>query len=152
MSALTDRVDELFAAWDKPGSPGCALGVVQDGKLVYKNAYGMADLERNVRLSPRSVFDIASTSKQFAATCIALLAEQGKLSLDDALCRHVPEMPEYEHTITIRHLVHHTSGICQFSGFNARAGCVKTHGLQKGRLSQVRMSERWKRGRPSWAV
>jgi CubicO group peptidase (beta-lactamase class C family) len=111
MNSLADRTDRLFAEWDKPDSPGCALAVIQDGEIVYKKGYGMADLERNVPLSPRSVFDLASTSKQFVAMCILLLAEQGKLSLDDDIRRYIPEMPDYGEPITLRHLIHHTSGI-----------------------------------------
>ena len=111
MNSLADRTDRLFAEWDKPDSPGCALAVIREGEIAYKKGYGMADLERNVPLSPRSVFDLASTSKQFVAMCILLLAEQGKLSLDDDIRCHIPEMPDYGEPITLRHLVHHTSGI-----------------------------------------
>jgi CubicO group peptidase (beta-lactamase class C family) len=109
--SLANRVDRLFIEWDRQDSPGCSLAVVQDGEIVYKRAYGMADLERNVPLSPASVFDLASTSKQFVAMCVLLLANQGRLSLDDDIRQHIPEMPRYEKPITIRHLIHHTSGI-----------------------------------------
>jgi CubicO group peptidase (beta-lactamase class C family) len=111
MNSLADRTDRLFAEWGKPDSPGCALAVIQDGEIVHKRGYGMADLERDVPLSPHSVFDLGSTSKQFVALCILLLAEQGKLSLDDDIRRYIPEMPDYGEPITLRHLVHHTSGI-----------------------------------------
>jgi CubicO group peptidase (beta-lactamase class C family) len=111
MNSLADRTDQLFAEWDKPDSPGCALAVIREGEIVYKRGYGMADLERNVPLSPRSVFDLASTSKQFVAMCILLLVGQGELSLEDDIRRHIPEMPDYGEPITLRHLVHHTSGI-----------------------------------------
>lgn len=108
---LTDQVDKLFEIWDKPGSPGCALGVIKDGQFIYKRGYGMANLEYNIPLSSRSVFRIGSTSKQFTAMCIALLEEQGKISVDDSLRKYFPEMPEYANNIKIRHLLHHTSGI-----------------------------------------
>jgi CubicO group peptidase (beta-lactamase class C family) len=108
---MTDRVDKLFAQWDKKDTPGCALAIVKDGKIIYKRGYGMADLERDVPITPGSVFDIASTSKQFVAMSIALLAEEGKLSLDDDIRKYIPEMPDYGNKITLRHLVHHTSGI-----------------------------------------
>jgi hypothetical protein len=78
---MTGQVDKLFAQWDKKNSPGCALAIIKDGKIIYKRGYGMADLERDVPITPGSVFDIASTSKQFLAMSIALLAEEGKLSL-----------------------------------------------------------------------
>jgi CubicO group peptidase (beta-lactamase class C family) len=90
MNPLAERTDRLFAEWDKSDSPGCTLAVIRDGEIVHKRGYGMADLERNVPLSPRSVFDLGSTSKQFVAMCILLLAEQGKLSLDDDIRRHIP--------------------------------------------------------------
>ncbi|MHC4990475.1 MAG: serine hydrolase domain-containing protein [Planctomycetota bacterium] len=105
------RVDSLFAEWDRTTSPGCALAVIRDGRIVHARGYGMADLERSITLTPRSVFDIASTSKQFVAMCVLLLEEEGKLSLDDDLRKYFPSMPDYGEPITIRHLVHHTSGI-----------------------------------------
>ncbi len=122
MNSLTDKVDELFAKWDKPGSPGCALGIIKDGQLVYKRGYGMANLEHNIPISSTTVFRIASTSKQFTATCILLLAEQGKLSLDDDIRKYLSEMPEYESPITIRHLIHHTSGIRDYLELMELAG------------------------------
>jgi CubicO group peptidase (beta-lactamase class C family) len=119
---LTDQVDKLFAQWDKKDSPGCALAIIKDGKILYKRGYGMADLERDVPVTSESVFDIASTSKQFVAMSIALLAEEGKLSLDDDIRKHLPEMPDYGKKITIRHLVHHTSGIRDYCGLMYLAG------------------------------
>jgi CubicO group peptidase (beta-lactamase class C family) len=111
MIPLTDQVDALFAEWDKPDSPGCALAIIQDGEIAYRRGYGCADLEHGVPITSTSVFDIASTSKQFTAMCIAILRRQGKLSLDDEIRKHIPEMPAYGAPITIRHLIHHTSGI-----------------------------------------
>jgi CubicO group peptidase (beta-lactamase class C family) len=108
---LTDQVDKLFKTWDKPDSPGCALGVIKDGQFIYKRGYGMANLEHNIPITSQSVFRIGSTSKQFTAMCIALLEEQGKLSVDDSLRKYFPEMPAYAEDIKIRHLLHHTSGI-----------------------------------------
>jgi CubicO group peptidase (beta-lactamase class C family) len=105
------KVDALFAEWDNRNSPGCALAVIKDGAIVYKRGYGMADLEHDVPISPNTVFYIGSTSKQFVTACILLLAEQGKLALDDDLRKFIPEFPQYGKPITIRHLVHHTSGI-----------------------------------------
>ncbi len=108
---LTDQVDKLFKTWDKPDSPGCSLGVIKDGQFIYKRGYGMANLEYNIPITSRAVFRIGSTSKQFTAMCIALLEEQGKISVDDSIRKYFPEMPEYANNIKIRHLVHHTSGI-----------------------------------------
>lgn len=116
------RIDSIFAAYDKPDSPGCALGVYRDGQIVYARGYGMADLERNVPITPRTVFDIGSTSKQFAAATIVMLAADGKLSLDDDVRRHIPELPVYERPITIRQMLHHTSGLRDYIGLLTLAG------------------------------
>ncbi len=110
-NSLAAKVDALFAEWDNRNSPGCALAVIKDGAIVYKRGYGMADLEHDVPISSNTVFYIGSTSKQFVTACILLLAEQGKLALDDDLRKFIPEFPQYDKPITIRHLVHHTSGI-----------------------------------------
>lgn len=108
---LAPRIDVLFADWNRSDAPGAAVAVVQNGRIVYENAFGMADLERGVALTPRSVFEIGSISKQFTAMCILLLELDGVLSLDDDVRKHLPEMPAYERPITLRHLLHHTSGI-----------------------------------------
>lgn len=108
---LTDRVDKLFARWDKPGTPGCSLGVVRDGRLVYERSYGQADVEQDRRIGPDTVFHIASISKQFTAFAVLLLERDGKLSLDDDVRKHLPELHDFGRTITLRHLLLHTSGL-----------------------------------------
>lgn len=108
---LTKKVDRLFATWDKPESPGAAIAVIKDGAVVYKRGYGSANLEYNVPITPQTVFHVASVSKQFTAFAVALLANQGKLSLDDDIRKHLPEVPDFGKKITIRHLIHHTSGL-----------------------------------------
>lgn len=107
------RVDAVFAEYDRSDSPGCSLGVYRDGRIVYARGYGMANLELGVANSPHTVFDIGSTSKQFTAFSIQLLAREGKLSLDDDIRKWLPEVPDYGKgkTITIRHMLHHTSGL-----------------------------------------
>ena len=116
------RVDRIFAAYDRTDSPGCAVGVYRDGRAIMARGYGMANLELNVGLSPQSVFDIGSTSKQFTATSVVLLAHQGKLSLDDDIRKYIPELPNYGKTITIRHILTHTSGIRDYLTLWALAG------------------------------
>jgi len=111
MSSFTNRVDTLFSQWDTTASPGCVLAVIKDGEFIYKRGYGMADLERGMPITAESIFDIGSTGKQFTATVIAILAKQGILALDDPISKYLPEMPAYANKITIRHLIHHTSGI-----------------------------------------
>ncbi|HWA15254.1 MAG TPA: serine hydrolase domain-containing protein, partial [Gemmatimonadales bacterium] len=115
-------VDSIFAHVDKGDSPGCALGVYQDGKLAYARGYGMANLELGVPITSRSVFDIGSTSKQFTAASVVLLSLDGKLSLDDDIRKWVPELPSYGKTITIRHILHHTSGLRDYIGLMVLAG------------------------------
>jgi len=107
----TARVDEIFKEFTAPGSPGCTAGVYQGGRIVHKGAYGMANLDHDVKLTPGSVFHVASVSKQFTATAILLLAADGKLSLDDEVRKFIPELPDFGQRITIRHLANHTSGI-----------------------------------------
>ena len=105
------QVDKVFEKWDKRDSPGCALGVYKDGQTVYKHGYGMANLNDDVAITPATVFHVASMSKQFTAASIVLLAQQGKLGLDDDVRKYIPELPDFGERITIRHLVHHTSGL-----------------------------------------
>src|SRR5687767_5732399 len=105
------RVDEIFKEFTAAGSPGCTAGVYEGGRVVHRGAYGMANLDHDVRLAPDSVFHVASVSKQFTAAAILLLAEDGKLSLDDEVRKFIPELPDFGARITIRHLANHTSGI-----------------------------------------
>jgi len=109
--SLEQKVDQVFAAYDKPGSPGCALGIVRDGNFTYKRGYGSASLELGVPISPESVFYMGSVSKQFTAASVVLAAEQGFLSLDDDVHKYVPELPSYGKSITLRQMLHHTSGL-----------------------------------------
>ena len=112
----------MFADLDRKDSPGCALGVLREGVVVYARGYGMANLEHAIAISPSSVFDIGSMSKQFTALSVALLAREGRLSLDDDIRKHLPEMPAYAEPITIRHLLHHTSGLRDYTTYMSLAG------------------------------
>lgn len=89
-------VDALFASWDTPGSPGCALAVARDGALVYSRGYGYANLDYDIPITPQTVFDVASVTKQFVAALANMLALDGKLSLDDGVRAWLPELPEYK--------------------------------------------------------
>jgi CubicO group peptidase (beta-lactamase class C family) len=110
--ALAARVDSVFGRFTADGSPGCALGVMREGRLDYARGYGLASVEHGVPITPATVFDIGSVSKQFTAMAIVLLAQDGKLSLDDEIQKFLPEVPRYPAgAITIRHLLHHTSGL-----------------------------------------
>jgi CubicO group peptidase (beta-lactamase class C family) len=104
-------VDEVFADVAQTGSPGCALAVARDGKLLYAKGYGLANIEQNVPITSDSVFDIGSTSKQFSAASILLLEKQGKLSINDDIRKYIPEIPSYGKPVTILNLLNHTSGL-----------------------------------------
>src|SRR5688500_298865 len=104
------EVDKIFS-WVKPGMPGCVAAASQDGKLMVNRAYGLADLERNVPLTTESLLDAGSIRKQFVAAAILVLVEDGKLALTDDVRKHIPELHDFGHTITIDHLLTHTSGI-----------------------------------------
>jgi CubicO group peptidase (beta-lactamase class C family) len=104
-------VDRLFDEWRGTDRPGCAVGVSRDGRVVYEQGYGMANLETGTPIRPWSIFQVGSTSKQFTAMAIMLLVGDGKLSLDDNIRRYLPEIPDYGTPITIRHLLTHTSGL-----------------------------------------
>src|SRR5687767_13379561 len=117
----TGEIDKIFG-WATPATPGCAVAVSQHGKPVVNRAYGSADLERDVALSPNSVFDIASVRKQFVAAAVLLLAEDGRLSLADDVRKHFPELPDYGHKVTVDHLLTHTSGIRDWTGLRALTG------------------------------
>jgi CubicO group peptidase (beta-lactamase class C family) len=120
------EVDKVFADLQKPGSPGCAVAVLRDGKIIDSRGYGLASVELNAPITPETVFDIGSTSKQFTAASILLLEQQGKLSINDDVRKYIPELPDYRqstaHPITILNLLNHTSGLrdylslLQFSG------------------------------------
>ena len=105
------RADSVFQRFDRTDAPGCALGVYQDGKVLYARGYGMASLQNGIALSPRSVLDVGSISKQFTAMAILLLQQEGKLSLDDPIRKYIPEMPAYADKVTLRRALSQTSGL-----------------------------------------
>ncbi len=117
-----NEIDEIFAEWDKPNVPGASLGIIQDGKLIYVQGYGMANLEYGIPNGAKSVFRIGSTSKQFTAACIVLLSQKGKLKLSDSLDQFFPGFPDYAKGITIQHLLNHTSGIRDYLTLAALKG------------------------------
>jgi CubicO group peptidase (beta-lactamase class C family) len=116
------RIDELFEPFTRGRSPGCALAVVDHGRVVFARGYGLADLERGSPITPRTVFDVASVSKQFTAASVLLLAERGRLALDDDVRRYLPELPPYGAAITLRQLLHHTGGLPSYIDLLVRSG------------------------------
>ena len=118
----TARTDSIFARFAGMAGPGCAVGISQAGQPVLARAYGMADLEHDVANTPATIFEAGSVSKQFTAAATVLLALDGKLSLDDDVRKHIPELPDYGQTITIRHLLQHTSGLRDWGSVAAVGG------------------------------
>jgi CubicO group peptidase (beta-lactamase class C family) len=121
-AARSRRVDSLFARYDTAPSPGLAVAVVRDGRVLLRRGYGLADLEHGVKITPATVFDVASVSKQFAGMAVAMLATEGKIRLGDDIRRYIPEMQPRETPITIDHLARHTSGLRDWPGTLAVAG------------------------------
>ncbi|WP_299118273.1 serine hydrolase domain-containing protein [uncultured Tenacibaculum sp.] len=116
------QVDKLFSKWNKPNSPGMAIGVVSNGKMIYSKGYGLANLEHNISNSPKTAFNIASNGKQFTAAAIILLSIEGKLALNQSIKDFFPELPNYFEQITIINLLHHTSGLRDFSQITYLSG------------------------------
>ena len=119
---IESRIEALFADYDKSDSPGCVVGIIKDGEFVYQRGFGMANLEHGVPITPKSAFYIASTSKQFTAMVVLMLAAEGKISLDEDIRTYVPELPQYDRPITIRQLLTHTSGIRDYLMLKQYAG------------------------------
>lgn len=121
-SAKQVEVDKLFSAFNTH-TPGCAVGVAVRGNVVLRAGYGMADLERNVPITASTIFESGSVAKQFTAAALILLAQQGKISLEDPLQKYLPELPDYGKPVAIRQVLSHVSGlrewraIAAFSGF-----------------------------------
>lgn len=107
---IPGEIDRMFS-WATQSSPGCGVAVSRNGQVLVNRVYGMADLERGVALTPATAFDIGSVTKQFVAASVLLLVDERRISLSDDVRKHIPELPDYGHTITIDHLLTHTSGI-----------------------------------------
>jgi CubicO group peptidase (beta-lactamase class C family) len=105
------QIDQLFTAWNNPQTPGASVAVEKDGKIIFEKGYGSADLEYNIPNTPKTIFHIASVSKQFTAFSILLLQGEGKLSINDDVRKYIPEVPDFGKVITLNQLMHHTSGL-----------------------------------------
>lgn len=110
------QVDALFAELEGAGAPGVAVAVVRDGKVVLRRGYGLASVEHRIPVTPSTVFDVASVSKQFTGLAVAMLVSEGKIKLADDVRAHIPELPDFGHRVTVDHLVHHTSGVRDWPG------------------------------------
>jgi CubicO group peptidase (beta-lactamase class C family) len=112
-------VDSLLNSKYKSGEPGAVALIAKGGTVVYRKAFGMADLENNVTMTPGHIFEIGSITKQFTAVSVLMLLEQGKLSLEDPVTRFIENYPMHGHTITIHHLLTHTSGIKSYTSMES---------------------------------
>src|SRR5215207_8336044 len=130
--ATTKQIDAVFARFDRADSPGCAVGVYQNGAIAYSKGYGSANLEYAAPITPKTPFISGSVAKQFTAAAIALLVEQGRIPLDDDVRKYIPELPDYGPRITIDHLVHHTSGLRDFWALVQVAGMRYDDGYTAG--------------------
>jgi CubicO group peptidase (beta-lactamase class C family) len=109
--SLEAKVDALFSNWNSLDSPGAAVAVVKDGLVIYRKGFGCAQLEYGIPITPSTIFHVASVSKQFTAMAVTMLEAAGKLSADDDIRKYLPELADFGKTITIRHLLNHTSGL-----------------------------------------
>ena len=108
------EIDQLFLEYSTQNTPGFAVGVIQQGELVYGKGFGMANLDYDIPITTRSVFNLASLSKQFTAACIALLIQQGKVSLEENVNTYLSEFPDYPGPVKVKHLVYMTSGLKEY--------------------------------------
>jgi CubicO group peptidase (beta-lactamase class C family) len=137
-----EQVDRLFEKWDKPNTPGAVLAILKDGKIIYSRGYGMANLEESVPNAPSTVFHLGSVSKQFTAFAIHLLVNDGKLSLDDDARKYLPEAPDFGKPITIRQLLHHTSGLRDQWNLLALAGWRLSDVITDGDVRRLLMQQK----------
>ena len=132
LTRANTKVDQLFSKWDHPDSPGAAVVVVKDGAVIYQRGYGSANLEQRIPITSQTVFDAASEAKQFTGLAIAILVERGKLSLNDDVRKHLPEVPDLGTPITVRHLLYHTTTNVSASG--SKFGIDANEGITGRRL------------------
>lgn len=119
---LTIKIDSLLGSQIMTGTPGGAVGVVKDGKVLYKKVFGLANLDYRIPVTDSTVFNLASVSKQFTAFLVLLLEKEGKLKLDDTIQKYIPELKSYGYPVTLRELLHHTSGIPTYDVLQLFAG------------------------------
>ncbi len=110
-NGFSEKIDLIFDYVDLENEPACAVGVIKNNEFLHKAGYGLANMEHGIKITPDSVFRIGSISKQFTTMSLALLEESGNLSFDDPLKSHIPDLIEYKYNVTLRHLIHHFSGL-----------------------------------------
>jgi CubicO group peptidase (beta-lactamase class C family) len=125
MVHVDSQVDRIFQRWTT-STPGCAVGAAVDGRPALTKAYGLADLEHDVKNTPETIFEAGSVSKQFTAAAVLLLVREGRLSLDDPARKYLPELRDYGTPLTVRHMLNHTSGLRDWGSVEAIAGWPRT--------------------------
>ena len=135
-------IDSLFARYTSPGFPGCAVSVTYHGEKVFAAGYGLADLEHAATITPNTMFEVMSVSKQFTGMAIALLMLDGKVKVDDDIRRFLPEFPEAVPPITVADLLHHTSGLRDVGPLLALRGRGPTDRITSGEIVAVLARQR----------
>lgn len=130
------KVDQMMEEYSGE-VPGAAVMVTQDDKVLFQRSYGMANLAYDLKMNEETVHNIGSTSKQFLTFGLLLLQEQGKISLDDDVRKYIPELPEFEHVVTLRHLVNHTSGYREFLNLMAMTGQNMSQDLSQEKVIEI---------------
>jgi CubicO group peptidase (beta-lactamase class C family) len=131
------RVDQILMPFDDPETPGAVIGVVQDGKLVFTRAYGMANLPHQIAFDTGTISNIGSVSKQFTAMGLLVLEARGKLSLEDDITEYIPELPNFGTTITLRNLLNHTGGYREVYNLLPMTGYQGEDALSRDRVIQI---------------
>jgi len=119
------RIETIFNRY-LPQNPGCQLAVTRNGQVLFSKAWGMADLEHQIPLTTESIIESGSVSKQFTAAAVLLLEQQGKLALDDDIRKYIPELPDYGTPVTLRRMMHHSSGLRDWGSVAGIAGWPRT--------------------------
>lgn len=135
------KIDSLFIKYDHTHMPGCALAIVKNGEIIYKKGYGMADLERGIVNRPHTVFYAGSISKQFVAGCALLLSERGLLDLNAPVHKYLDDFPDYGHTITVQHLIYHTSGIKDYFELFEKSGIDYLNQISRNKVYNLIKSQ-----------
>jgi len=150
-SGITEiQADQIFSQWNKANIPGVSISVVNNGKIIFKKGYGLSNLEYNIPSAPSTVYNVASVSKQVTAFAVLLLESQGKLSLNDNLSKYIPEMPDYAKSITLKHLIYHTSGLRDYWELLSGAGWRYDDVITNDQVFELICSQKGLTSRPGY--
>lgn len=136
-SSPFEQVDQVFLPWDNANTPGAAVAIIKNDSIIYQKTFGSANLEYNLPITEKSVFIPGSVAKQFTAFSILLLEQEGKLSLDDDIRKYIPEVPDFGHIITLKHLANHTSGLREEAVLAALMGWLESDVVTTEQLLKI---------------